>query len=302
MNALSRHAGNDSLAAALATCGDWQVSGPGDKPEVVRRIETGLSNTAYLLEWAGRRLVLRLSSSNPALGLDRDTELRVLRSAHAAALAPAVIFADHERNILVTEFVSGRHWSVEEAGRLENIERLAVLLKCIHALPPIARKLRPQQVADRYWQALANLPGDALVTPLLRRRLDQIMDQAQQFPHASVLCHNDLMLSNIVDDGQRSLVLDWEYSGMGDPMFEIAVIVHNHQLDTDQTRWLLQCYFGSLDASERLHFFHNQAVYLYLDMLWYAVQSVSTPQSKYVTVARAKAAALARLLQNAANS
>ena len=36
-------------------------------------------------------------------------------------------------------------------------------------------------------------------------------------------CHNDLLNANFIDDGARIRIVDWEYAGMGDPFFDLAI-------------------------------------------------------------------------------
>jgi thiamine kinase-like enzyme len=64
----------------------------------------------------------------------------------------------------------------------------------------------------------------------------------------SALCHNDLLNSNLIQDGQVRIV-DWEYAGMGDCFFDLANLAVNHRFSAHQEEALLRHYFGG--ASER---------------------------------------------------
>ena len=37
-------------------------------------------------------------------------------------------------------------------------------------------------------------------------------------------CHNDLLAANMIDDGDRLWLIDYEYSGNNDPCFELGNI------------------------------------------------------------------------------
>src|SRR5581483_3768020 len=41
-------------------------------------------------------------------------------------------------------------------------------------------------------------------------------------PFRPVLCHNDLLSANLIDDGRRLWLVDWEYAGIGHPLFDLA--------------------------------------------------------------------------------
>src|SRR5205823_7793955 len=56
-------------------------------------------------------------------------------------------------------------------------------------------------------------------------------------------CHNDLLASNFIDDGQRIWILDWEYAAMGDLFFDLGNFAVNQALNEEQCEYLLRCYF-----------------------------------------------------------
>jgi thiamine kinase-like enzyme len=65
-------------------------------------------------------------------------------------------------------------------------------------------------------------------------------------------CHNDLLNANLIDDGERIRIVDWEYAGMGDVFFDLANFSINHGLDEARNEELLRAYFGEVRA-EDLH-------------------------------------------------
>ena len=68
-------------------------------------------------------------------------------------------------------------------------------------------------------------------------------------------CHNDLLASNFIDDGQIIRILDWEYAGMGDLFFDLGNFAVNQSLNDEQCKLLLQAYFGEARPADlaRLH-------------------------------------------------
>jgi thiamine kinase-like enzyme len=59
------------------------------------------------------------------------------------------------------------------------------------------------------------------------------------------LCHNDLIVANIIDDGKRLRIVDWEYAGMGDVFFDLACVAAHAGLDAEERAVLLEAYAGS---------------------------------------------------------
>ena len=82
-----------------------------------------------------------------------------------------------------------------------------------------------------------------------------MLDDARQLsrriaPFRPVLCHNDLLPANLIDDGARLWLVDWEYAGAGHPLFDLANASANAGLADDQDRALLKAYRGYFDPRD----------------------------------------------------
>ena len=60
----------------------------------------------------------------------------------------------------------------------------------------------------------------------------------------AVPSNNDLLAKNIMDDGRIRLI-DYDFSGMNDPMFDVGDLAMEGDYDPDQTRVVCQAYFGA---------------------------------------------------------
>ena len=69
-------------------------------------------------------------------------------------------------------------------------------------------------------------------------------------PVTIVLGHNDLLAANILDDGKRLWLIDWEYGGFNTPLFDLAGLAGNNGLSETQERDMLRQYFGE-DPDQR---------------------------------------------------
>ena len=80
-------------------------------------------------------------------------------------------------------------------------------------------------------------------------------------------CHNDSLVGNWVLDGKGKLFLvDWEYSGMNDAMWDLSCLSIEAAYLPEHDRQLLTAYFGRTPSDgERRHFI---AAKLYVDFLW----------------------------------
>ena len=62
-------------------------------------------------------------------------------------------------------------------------------------------------------------------------------------PFDMVFGHNDLLAANLLDDGDRLWLIDWEYAGFNTPLFDLGGVASNNELNESDERWLLDAYF-----------------------------------------------------------
>ncbi len=84
-----------------------------------------------------------------------------------------------------------------------------------------------------------------------------------------VFCHNDPYFLNFLDDGSLR-VIDWEYAGMGDPMYDLAGI--GNLLDGAGRDLLLESYFGKTGSGLRRDLDDLIAVYICWNVAWTLLQ------------------------------
>ncbi len=86
------------------------------------------------------------------------------------------------------------------------------------------------------------------------------------FPAKKVPCHNDPLCENwVVGDGKMYLI-DWEYAGMNDGMWDVADVSIEAELTARQDSYLLGAYLGHpADLFEQKHFLASK---IYVDFLW----------------------------------
>src|SRR5271170_3172609 len=107
---------------------------PGEGAVAIERLGLGLVNESYRVARDGGVYSLRVPAPDAAaLGLDRGWECQVLACAMAAGIAPVIECCEPLLGILVTRWVEGRSWTLEQVQLPENIGKLAQLARRIHA-------------------------------------------------------------------------------------------------------------------------------------------------------------------------
>ena len=197
-------------------------------------------------------VVLRVAGKDTdLLGIDRTVELAATRAAAEVGVGPEVVDFVEPEGWLVTRFVDGSIPPPERLREPEQLRRVAQALRAFHQGRSIPGRFDALEVVETYRDTAvergATIPAAFSAAHEMAQRIADL--RADQLPRA---CHNDLLNANFIDDGERLVIVDWEYAGMGDPFFDLANFSINHGLDEARNEELLRAYFGEVRA-EDLH-------------------------------------------------
>ncbi|MFO1406942.1 MAG: phosphotransferase [Steroidobacteraceae bacterium] len=200
----------------------------------------GLSNHAWRASDGDRSCFVRLGRTDAGeRGVDRASECALVGLAAAAGIAPPMLHCDPTHGLLVTRYIEGRAWSREDARRPANVARLGARIGELHRLDC------PLSVAPRSFVAQARLLEAQLQAPgrevgVLRLAARTAFERLASRGNVVAPCHDDLHHLNIIDDGERLWIVDWEYGGAGDPAYDLASYACQHELDDDARRRLVE--------------------------------------------------------------
>ena len=205
----------------------------------------GKTNQNILLTDQGRKYVVRFGKDIPEHGILRWNELAISRAAHAAGVAPAVHYA--APGVLVLDYIEAAPVTPADFKSDATIDALAGLLRRVHhdALQHLQGPVLSFwvfHILRSYAQFLtAHDSGYGSILPEL---LSQARDlEAKVGPVDIVLGHNDLLPGNILRRGADFWLIDWEYAGLGSPLFDLGGLATNNNLTTRQQTRLLETYF-----------------------------------------------------------
>lgn len=215
----------------------------------------GLNNQNFRITVDAECFVLRISGLNSArLGIDRSCELEALQSAASAGIGPEIVEFLLPEGHLVTRWVEGRHWGVDEFRTPAHVRLLTNTVKCIHAIQPKGATFSPFQRVLSFLDVTKNYmiplpPGfDGFLRTMTLVQADQDKDPTNWLR----FCHNDLVCVNyLFDEAEQSIkVLDWEFAGWGDLYYDLATVVYTHDsegpISPGLEKVMLNCYFGEI--------------------------------------------------------
>lgn len=226
-----------AVAALRATLGDVA-------PDNVEQLSGGVSGACILRVSAGRRdVVLRAEPDRIALE-HRQRHLAAMTAAAEMGAAPTVWHADPETGICVMDFVPARPLAEHPGGAVGLARALGRLL---------AKVREASRFADYgpYPELIGTLlSGLAVSGRLSERDLTPCRDglariaSAMAWDGPQVASHNDVSPRNLMSDGARLWLVDWELAWLSDPLVDLAIASTELAVGDALERELLAASFG----------------------------------------------------------
>jgi thiamine kinase-like enzyme len=250
----------------------------GTAPRVISRLG-GLTNRNYLLQYGDGRYVLRVPGDGTSEYIDRSDEAVAARSAAAAGVNAEVVLFDTADGLMLTRYVDGA--VTMNAERFSDLDAVARAGRAFHRLhtyaTPFASDFRLFAMIDEY-KALLAAKGAVLPTgyDAVQRRADVARTVLEDHPIALVPSHCDPLCENFLDTGEQMYIIDYEYSGNNDPMWDLGDLSVEGGFGPDQDEALLRAYFdGEPPVDQVGRMVVHKAMCDLLWTLWGVIQHVN---------------------------
>jgi len=236
----------------------------------------GITNRNYLVRDARGKRVVRIGDDIPVHGILRSNELAASRAAAAAGISPAVLHA--ESGVLVLDFVEGQTLSPQDVREPARLPRIAALLRRVHT--EVAEHLRGPVLAFDVFRVLLDYAAElrqrqSAHLPSLPALLSHTTQLERELGRVDIVfSHNDLLAANLIDDGARLWLIDWDYAGFNSPLFDLGGVCSNNDLDAAQTETLLAAYHGRVDRDLLRRFSAMRCASLLRETLWSMVSEI----------------------------
>lgn len=224
-----------------------------------------------------KKYVVRLGDDIPVHHISRKNEVSVSSAAHAAGLSPAVRY--HEPGVMVMDYVDSRTLEPADVAEQVMLERILPVVQQCHR--DMANHLKGGSIAFWVFHVIRDYihtlrDGNSVHAPKLADlALACTQLEAVSAPYDIVFCHNDLLSANLLDDGEKIWLIDWEYAGYNTPLFDLGGLASNNGLNESQERWLLQHYFDQeVSDSLWLRYQAMKTASLLRETLWSMVSEI----------------------------
>jgi thiamine kinase-like enzyme len=214
-----------------------------------------------------------------------------MQSAAAAGIAPRVRYAGLDDRITITDFIETAPFSVADA-----LVRMPPALRTLHSLPPFADVPHELNTSCMF---LLN-PGPALDGFLQRIRAGSLLPDGEReemfarhaelaavYPHPDsemVSSHNDFKPENVLYDGARPWIVDWEAAFRNDRYADLAVVANFIAHSPAEEDLFLRSYFGQEPSPYQRARFHlaRQIAHMFHGLAYLFMGSLRAPVDRAV--------------------
>lgn len=193
----------------------------------------GMTNKNFKALVKGKEYVLRIPGNGTEQMINRKAEKVNSTLASQIGIDTPLNYFNEETGVKVSELIpNAETLTAKTAKRNDYMELTTEILRKLHQSSiQMANHFDVFEKIEEYEQLMkeaGGLPYDGYSE--VKEQVLKLKDVYQEMNITFTPCHNDLVAENLVKSGDGNLFLiDWEYSGMNDPIWDLAA----HSLECD---------------------------------------------------------------------
>ena len=202
----------------------------------------GMTNQNYLVKTSSNQYIVKFFGKGTDKLIDRQNEKFNLELLKDLKLDVDNYLFDIEAGIKVNQYIENAE-TLDSTTIKTKFEKIAPILQTIHASgKELKGEFAPFEEIKKYEsliQGEISYPNYEVV----RKSVFSLKDQLEEIGMDKKSCHIDLVPENFIEapDGHLYLI-DWEYSSMNDPMWDLAALFLESEFTTDEEDSFLSYY------------------------------------------------------------
>src|SRR5216683_6789300 len=212
--------------------------------DAITPIAGGASTAStFRVETGERRYLLRVEGEPSPL---RNPHQYVsMRIAAETGIAPKIRYVDETARVCVIDFIAQQPLKTYPGGAGELAHALGALLSRVQATPAFPSFVNYPDIVARLFAHVrrTGLFAAGLLDPHVER-LELLREAYDAGLTDLVSSHNDCIPSNILFDGERLWLIDWESAYRNDPLVDVAIVLDSLVHSPELEGVLLQAWLG----------------------------------------------------------
>ncbi len=197
----------------------------------------------FRVEIGERRYLVRVEG--PASPLRNPHQYASMRIAAEAGIAPRLHWVDEAVRVAVMDFIEEQPLSTFPGGRRALARSVGEMLRRVQATSPFPHFIRYPDMVSRLWAWVCRtgLFAPGVLDPYTER-LGRLREAYAWEPAHLVSSHNDPVPRNILFDGNRLWMIDWESAYCNDPLVDVAITLDSFARSPALEGVLLEAWSG----------------------------------------------------------
>lgn len=237
----------------------------------IRRTPSGMTNESYFVEVNGAEYVIRIPGSGTDQLVDRINEKNNLYFGTELGINPELIYFDTDSGVKITKMISSPKTLTKELAR-ENkmMKKIISLLQRLHQSNTVMKNHFELFQLMIHYENLVQEVNPFMLEEVwvIKEDILELQKDYEALPVEEVPCHIDTIPENFIYDTKNETLylIDWEYSGMFDPMWDIATLCLTLQLTEEEELFFLKHYLERDPMEEEMQriLLHK----IFQDYLW----------------------------------
>lgn len=187
---------------------------------IVKRLQGGMSNYTYLIKANEAFYTLRILGEEADKFIDRKKELEHIKLFESFNITNSLVYFDEITGLKISKYIEGTPLS-EIDSSLYPYDKIVEVLKIIHNIDVKTSPYNFFERLETYEGYLKVLGFDfPNIYNKLKKKLLLYKDYLEE--NNSCVCHGDSQPSNFIYDGEKLFIVDFEFSGYNNPIYDIA--------------------------------------------------------------------------------
>ncbi|WP_297637038.1 phosphotransferase [uncultured Clostridium sp.] len=230
----------------------------------------GMTNKNYKVSFNEETVILRMPGIGTEKMINRKSEIRNCNLIKDKEIDAKILYINEESGIKIAKCIEGAETLTgRSAKKEENIRLVTSILKKLHTSKvDMENEFNPFEEIKKYEEIISEIKGRYYEGyEKIREDILKLKEYMCENGLNKVPSHNDTLPDNFIKDEKGKMYLiDWEYSGLNDNMWDVAAHSLEAEFSEKDDELLLEYYLESnIDKCSRKRFLMNKILQ---DILW----------------------------------
>ena len=213
----------------------------------------GMTNLVHLVKTKKINLIVRIAGKGTEEYINREIEFKNASAAWRAGISAEIIWVDVKEGVMISKAINEIETMTPNlfSSRKGSPARAGFALAKLHnSGETFDFRFELFNMIDDYLKILSTKDVDLPEGYHdIVKAAEPVKESLEENPTPLAPCHCDPLCENFLDDGKNMWIVDWEYSGMNDPLWDLGDLSVEAGMNEVQENEMLEAYFGRAPTS-----------------------------------------------------